>query len=370
MVAPAWVVAVRAALPSPRPQGWQALQQAVGLADSTEQEVVLVADAARADGGPADLSCWLGRSLPSNLNVVQSRVPHRPPLAGLLFRRNLRRTASKGHLLLCRDQRVAAAAANRKSWAAVVMEWHVRPDLQRRKDRQALAMADLHVTPAPGLLDDLRAAGVEERRLALVPNACGLDPARAQHRAGLQPGAKAPVVAMGLHRRGGLDLALDAWAGEPSLPPLWLVGRDQGGIRYDAWMRRIDADDRLRGRVSLLGPTWGAAREDLVDAAAAWLALYPDDEDSRTRLCPLQVVDAAGSGLPVVATSSQSVRAALAGFPHHPVVADDADSLAEAINAAITAPRPSGALAGARPRWSDRASTLRALVRERLGVEA
>jgi glycosyltransferase involved in cell wall biosynthesis len=368
MAAARWVVAVRAALPSPRPQGWQALQQAVGLAESGSGEVVLVGDAARADGGPADLEEWLGRPQPSNLRLVQSRSPHRPPLAGLLFRRGLGAVASPDRVLLCRDQRVAAAQSRRR-WAAVVMEWHVRPDVTRRQDRLALARADLHVAPSPGLAADLRSAGLSEDRLALLPNACGLDPERARQRAAGRRPDGAPVVAMGLHRRGGLDLALDAWAENPQLPPLWLVGRDEGGVRYDGWMRRIAADDRLRGRVSLLGPRWGAAREKLVDDAALWLALYPDDEDSRSCLCPLQVVDAAGSGLPVVATAIESVSAALGDFPHHPVVAGDPGSVALAVAAALAGPGPEPTSAASRPRWVDRAGQLRRLVHQRLGVE-
>jgi len=366
-----WVVAVRAALPSPRPQGWQALQQAVGLAESTAADVVLVADAGRADGGPPSLEQWLGRCVPSNLHVIQSRTPHGPPLAGLLFRRGLERSRSSGRVLLCRDQRVAASApGSRRSWAAVVMEWHVRPDLQLRQDRRALQRADLHITPSPGLAEDLRTAGVEEDRLLLLPNACGLDPARARQRAASRPAPGAPVLAMGLHRRAGLDLALDAWAANPQLPPLWLVGRDQGGVRYDTWMNRIESDPCLRGRVSLLGPRWGGDREDLVDSAALWLALYPDDDGTRSRLCPLQVVDAAGSGVPVVASSLESVTAALGNVPYHPVVPGDPDSLVRAITEAIEAPRPTGQLAASRPRWVDRAHRLRALVSERLGVDA
>ena len=368
MAAARWVVAVRAALPSPRPQGWQALQQAVGLAESGSDEVILVGDAARADGGPADIEEWLGRARPTNLRLVQSRSRHRPPLAGLLFRRGLRAVASTDRVLLCRDARVAAAQ-RRGRWAAVVMEWHVRPDVTRRQDRLALARANLHVTPSPGLAADLRAAGLSADRLALLPNACGLDPERARQRAAQQRSIDAPVVAVGLHRRGGLDLALDAWAENPQLPPLWLVGRDQGGVRYDGWMRRIAADDRLRGRVSLLGPRWGAARESLIDEAGLWLALYPLDEDSRSRLCPLQVVDAAGSGLPVVATAIESVSAALGDFPHHAVAPGDPGAVARAVGLALAAPGPEPASAAGRPRWVDRARCLRGLVSERLGVQ-
>ena len=232
------VVAVRAALPSPRPQGWQALQQAVGLAE-LGVDVVLVGDAGRPDGGPSTLESWLGRPLPSRLETRIPARPSRPPLAGLRFRLAMLR--SSGDVLLCRDPRVAAAQAGR--WPLVVMEWHIQPDLADARHRAALVGADLHVTPAPGLRDDLRAAGVAP---LLLPNACGLDRDRAlRRRATRDPSA--PVLALGLHRRGGLDDALLAWSRHPDLPPLRIAGRDQGGARVDGWQRRIDTLGRSLG---------------------------------------------------------------------------------------------------------------------------
>lgn len=365
-----WVVAVRAAVPSPRPQGWQALQQAVGLAESGCAEVHLVADAGRGDGGPDTAEAWLGRALPQALQLHQSRSPHNPPLAGVLFRRSLRSLASRDRLLLCRDPRVAASAPKRgrRHWAAVLMEWHIRPDLSMASHRRALERAELHLTPAAGLFDDLIAAGVPEDRVVLLPNACGLSVQRARARAEAKIARDAPVLALGLHRREGLDLALDAWSSQASLPPLWLVGRDQGSVRYDGWMSRIDRDQRLRGRVRLLGPCWGDAREDLLDAAALWLALYPEDDETRTRLCPLQVMDAAGSGLPVVASHLPSVSAALGEFPYGRV--RDAASLVAAVQYAAAQPRPQAALVAGRPRWGDRAQILRDVVLERLEISA
>jgi glycosyltransferase involved in cell wall biosynthesis len=365
-----WVVAVRAAVPSPRPQGWQALQQAVGLAESGCEEVHLVADAGRGDGGPDTADAWLGRSLPEALRLHQTRSPHHPPLAGVLFRRRLNSLVSTDRLLLCRDPRVAASAPTRgrRHWAAVLMEWHVRPDPAVTSHRRALERADLHLTPAHGLFADLIAAGVPEERVVLLPNACGLSAQRARVRAEVKPARDAPVLALGLHRREGLDLALDAWASHAPLPPLWLVGRDQGAVRYDGWMNRIDRDQRLRGRVRLLGPCWGDAREDLLDSASLWLALYPEDDETRTRLCPLQVMDAAGSGLPVVASHLPSVRAALGDFPYGRV--RDVASLVAAVQHATAQPRPPAELAAGRPRWGDRAQVLRDVVLERLEIPA
>lgn len=342
---PRVVVAVRAALPSPRPQGWQALQMAAGFA-SLGVDTTLVGDAGRPDGGPETLDDWLGQALPAALRLRIPATPSRPPLAGLRFRHALRRASGPDAVLLCRDPRVAAAQPASR-WARVVMEWHVRPPAP---PHEALRRPDLHVTVARGLAEDLVAAGVPPDRVLLLPNACGLDPARALAR---RPAAGGPVVAMGLHRRGGLDLALDAWAGDPSLPPLHIAGRDQGGARTRAWNERIAARD-LAGRVRLLGPVWGPAREDLLDSAAAWLAAYPDDEDTRTRLCPLQVADALGSGLPVIAPALPSVEDLAGSSPFSAYRPDDPADLARAVREALSSRFSSPP----RPTWADRAAAL------------
>ena len=344
-----WVVAVRAALPSPRPQGWQAFQQAVGLVEAGVPSVTLVGDAAMAEGVPDHLGGWLGRPLPAGLRVVRPGRPHRPPVAGLLFRRHMARVRSRESVLLCRDPRVASAEAGR--WRAVLREWHVRPDPRIARHREALAGADLHVTVASGLVADLRAAGVPAARILLLPNACGLDPARAAAR-GLGGGL---VLALGTHRRGGLDQALAAWRLEPTLPTLLIGGVDQGSSRVAGWRLRIEEDPLLRGRVELAGAAWGSAREDLLDRASVLLAPYPDDDDTARRLCPLQVADAAGSGLPLVTTDLPSIRALLEGVPAGYAPADEPSALAASVLEALSAPRPAFR---PRPGWDHRAGRL------------
>jgi len=345
-----WVVAVRAALPSPRPQGWQALQMACGLA-SPGRPVTLIGDAALPDGGPETVDAWWGGSLPDTLSV---RVPPRwasPPWAGVQFRRSLAAAASAETTLLCRDPRVAGAQPQRR-WRAVVMEWHVQPNPSDPRHRAALTRPDLHVTVAPGLVADLAAAGVARERIRLLPNACGLSRERALLRT---PRADGPVLALGLHRRDGLDEVLDAWRLDPCLPTLLIAGRDQGGSRVARWRARL-TEQGLAGRVRLIGPRWGVARDDLLDTVSAWLAPYPDDATTRTRLCPLQVVDALGSGLPLIAPSLGSVQAAAAGAPWHEYTPGDPASLAAAVRGAVQSPRVS--TPAGRPTWADRAHSL------------
>ena len=357
------VVAVRAALPSPRPQGWQATQMAFAFA-SLGLPTTLVGDPALPDGVPDTVNEWVG-DLPDCLDAVVPPAPLRPPMAGLRFRRALRTLQGTDALLLCRDPRVAAAQP-RGRWGAVVMEWHVRPDPSDRRHRRALRRADLHVTVARGLADDLLAAGVRASRLLLLHNACGLDVDRAaRRRASLGAGGPHHVLALGLHRRSGLDDALDAWASAPTLPPLHIAGRDQGGVRVGAWAVRLDALG-LTDRVKLMPPAWGVDREAILDGAACWLAAYPDDGDTRTRLSPLQVADALGSGLPLVAPDLPSVRDIAGDAPFHAYRPGDASSLAAAVHEALE--RPMVGDPARRPRWLDRARALLDVVRE--GVAA
>ena len=351
-----WVVAVRAAMPSPRPQAWQAFQQAVGLAQSGLPEVVLVADAALPDGGPDVLEDWIGHPLPRALRVIVPTRWHRPPLAGVLFRRSLRALRSREATLLCRDPRVAATEGIH--WRRLLLEWHIRPDPERPSHRRALEAADLHIAVSLGIRDDLHDVGVSPSRVVVLPNACGLDLARAVRRAeaaGQPRTSQRPVLALGLHRRSGLDQALAAWRAAPDLPPLLLGGRDQGDLRTSSWSRQVDSDPSLRGRVRFLGPVWGLDREELLDSVGLWLCLYPRDEDSVERLCPLQVADASGSGLPFVASDLPSIRHQLGHRIGELVEGEDPLVLAAAIRRGLDSP-PTAPLE--RPRWLDRARRL------------
>ena len=158
---------------------------------------------------------------------------------------------------------------------------------------------------------------------------------------------------LGLHRRSGPELALRAWSSDAALPPLSVVGRDQGGLQTRRWREAGVAGVRF------LGPRWGGEREDLLDGVAVWLAPYPDDALTRNHLCPLQVVDALGSSLPLVVPDLPSIRALTDGQKSvHHYRADDPEGLARAVRAATTSRR----VHRSRPRWCDRAVRLRSLI--------
>ena len=362
--APPWVFAVRAAMPSPRPQAWQSLQQAVAFAACVDGSIPLVADACLAHGGPSALVPWLGHPKPAALNPHIPDRWSRPPLAGFRFRRSLAALRHPQSILWCRDARVAAHEAGRsgnsRRWRAIVLEWHVRPRPEDLAHRNALAATILHVPVAEGLAADLRDCGVPESQVALVPNACGLARDRALQRARTRPRGRLPILALGLHRRPGLDEALVAWAQQPDLPPLWIGGLDVDGLRVNAWRRKVQDNPRLQGRVRFVGPVWGPEREDLLDRVGLWLALYPRDEDSEHRLCPLQVVDAVGSGLPVVASDLPSVRDALHGQQAVLVPPGDPQLLVHGLQAGLAAQR--NPHAAEVPRWKDRALALQQAV--------
>lgn len=364
----AWVVAVRAAMPSPRPQAWQAFQQAEALASVVREPVVLVADAGRPDGGPTDLADWLGRPVSRNLSVCRPQSPSRPPLAGLRFRRNLAKHRSRDAILLARDPRVVAAEA-RRPWKGVLMEWHVRPRPDSRVHRRVLAGPALHLTPSDGIAAELRKAGVDPSRIVLIPNACGLERESARRRAASGKPAQLPVLAIGLHRRSGMDLALDAWRSDSTLPQLVIAGTDQGNVRWAAWHRAIQEDSRLAGRVQLVGPRWGRCREEVLGRAAVWLALYPEDETTRELLCPLQVVDAVGSGLTLVTTDLPSTRFAVGDGVAIFVAPGDVGALVDGLHRALGSSRPPEELVVRRPRWDDRARSLVRVASEHLELQ-
>lgn len=356
-----WWIGLRAHLPSARPQAWQSAQQARALARIGE-DVLQVCFAPRPEGAFSldDLPPLDPRGGGKHA-VEQPPQTWGPPRRGLWFRARCAEAPARCDLALVRDDGpgpwLRAAAALRSPFPRL-REWHERPA------PSALHDGDLHLPVSAGFADDLRARGIPASSIEVLPNACGLDRRRATQRL-TRPAPSPSVLTLGLHRRAALDLALRCWSTHRDLPILRLGGRDEGGTRTGAWARTVAEDRDLGGRITLIGPQWGAQREDAFDDAAVVLALYPDDGDCRERICPLQVVDALGSGRPVVVSDLPSIRNLVGERPVHWVRPDGSD-LADAVRSALAdAPDPAATTV---PRWDDRALTLRAFAEHLLRI--
>ncbi len=344
---PGVVVAVRAHVPSPRPQGFQALQQALGFADRG-LPTAFVADPPAPGDGPRSVGEWLGRAHPPDLTLHLPRRDLGGSARGFQFRRTLRGLRSPTSVLWCRDARVAAAEVGH--WRLVTHEWHIRPDTADPTHRKVLDQTDLHVAVAPGLADDILFAGVSADRILLLPNATSLLRPRAVDRAARRLDRPVRALLLGLHRRPGVRLALSAWSSDPTLPPLTVAGERQG-----ADLRAWAGGPEVAG-VTWTGPAWGANREDLLDEHDLWVCPYPEDEDTARRLCPLQVCDALASGLAVVTPSLPSIDAIDPESIAHRYDADSPESLAAAVHRAVT--QRARGRPELRPRWEDRADRL------------
>jgi len=174
----------------------------------------------------------------------------------------------------------------------------------------ALARVDLAVANSPPALDALRAAGVAEAKLALVPNAVELPPPVAdraawRHRLGITDEAVAGVMLAHLHANKDHATLLRAWAvlarGAPAADPvLILAGRDDGGL---AALRALAQELGIAGLVRFPG-----AVDDIGGLlAASDLGVF----SSRSEGCPNGVLEAMAAGLAVAATDLPGIRWAL-----------------------------------------------------------
>jgi glycosyltransferase involved in cell wall biosynthesis len=184
-----------------------------------------------------------------------------------------------------------------------------------------------------------RAAGIDDARVSVIPNALDLQPFRAAEPADLRSelgiDAQTPlgIVVGNLRAQKGIDVLLDAMSRTKSpmaaSAALAVVGRDGDDPNYVELCRRAAA--RLGNRVRFLG-----ARTDVPRLLrAADFAVIP----SRYESGPLTLIEAMAAGLPVVGTrvGDIGIRAAALGVDGL-VAPGDSNALAAAIDTLLGLP--------------------------------
>ena len=201
-------------------------------------------------------------------------------------------------------------------------------------ERWCYERADIVIAPSAAMLADLRALGVTMRRSAVVPNPMRVAPAPVAAQ-------REPIVVVSgrLEWRKGQDIAIRAVqrmlnAGVECR--LVLAGRDTRTGPLDSLMRaHLESiiEPGLRGRIEFAG---ALGREEL-DAllARAACSVFP----SRYENYPYAVAEAIAAGTPAIVSDVGGMRE-LVGDHGLVVPAEDAESLAAAIERVLRAPEP------------------------------
>lgn len=194
--------------------------------------------------------------------------------------------------------------------------------------------ADIVIAPSSAMLADLRAMGVSLRRSAVVPNPMRIDAER-------EPFKREPIVVVSgrLEWRKGQDLAVRAMqrllAGGVACR-LVLAGRDTKtgplGTSMRAHLESI-IEPRFSGRIEFAGPLGRADLDALLARAAC--SVFP----SRYENYPYAVAEAIALGSPAIVSDVGGMRE-LVGDHGLVVPAEDAESLASAIERVLRAPEP------------------------------
>lgn len=228
---------------------------------------------------------------------------------------------------------------------------HVAPrtlgKLRELEDR-CLAAADLIVTPAQTIAANLAARGVDEARIAVVPNGADLAPDAPPPRGAP---ARYLVYVGALQPWQGVDVALKAMALLADLPDLKLAilsshhrGRSKPLRRL---ARRLGVADRLIWRHQL---SRGMVARWLQHSAASLAPLTASARNLDQGCCPIKVLEAMAAGAPVIASDLPSVRELIAdGSTGRLVPPDRPEELARAARILLEFPAEARAM-GARGR--------------------
>ena len=210
------------------------------------------------------------------------------------------------------------------------------PRIQRALYRQLYKRADSIICQSEAMAGDMqRVAGIERKKLAVLPNPIDTDRIRSRVRRNDAPGSDigAHLLAVGrLSHEKGLDLLLHAFAEvRRGYPDIDLTLAGEGPQREE--LLRIHHDLQLEGVVHFAGQI-----DDLTHLfAGSTLFVLP----SRHEGMPNALLEAAAAGLPLVATpASEGLVALLRGQPGVWIASDaSAPAIARAILASLRALR-------------------------------
>jgi glycosyltransferase involved in cell wall biosynthesis len=306
-------------------------------------EVVTTADAAP-ESRPYQVR-WVSRALPRGVRharvvtVIRDRATH----ADVVYATSMLGRASLGSALARRPlvvKLVADEAYERARRLGLFdgdldefqrFKGGARIRLLRQARDRALVRVDALVCPSAYLASRAVAWGLDEERVAIVPNAAPPLPAlpeREEARAGVAADGPTLAFAGRITRQKALEVAFDALARVEGVSLLVAgEGPDLPHLRRDATERGLD------GRIRFLGPL---GRDDVL---ALFRAADASLLTSSWENFPHTVVEALAVGTPVVATAVGGVPELVRDGENGLLVpAGDAEALAAAIRRLIAEP--------------------------------
>ena len=284
----------------PRPQPLQILSAAAGIADAGG-EVTLVMDG-RAGHTRAHVEAHLGRPLGSLMDLVLVQGDH-PGIRGLRRRITLARLLRQPwDAVLTRDFRLCVLLDRLRSRNApgrLIHEWHSVPSALGQGgegEERAARTADAHVFVSPGLghfVSDRFSIG--NALSTVLPNGCWIDAESTARCLAALPDARRVLTAGLFHQPADGKLLVRVAQGIGPRLQITVAGSAPPQL------------DGIEG-VTTLGTLPPARMPDLGPGSLCQLALYRDDLNTRQFACPLKVVAAMASGVPLVATDLPTVR--------------------------------------------------------------
>ncbi|GAB4479203.1 MAG: hypothetical protein Kow00124_24510 [Anaerolineae bacterium] len=246
------------------------------------------------------------------------------------------------------EQTGAAFVATLNSWAALEYGGSLKARLYDTLERRIRRVTDMNIAVSPEIAAHLRADGVPDSHIALIPNAVAIEPgaipdirARLIEEAGLPPEAVICCAVGRLVEAKGFDTLIASTARiAERLPAFHCVIVGDGHLREEltAQIARLG----LESRVQLLG--FRSHDEVLAIVKAADLFTMP----SRSEGTPVALLEAAGLGKPIAAARVGGIPDVITSGEHGLLVEPgDEEGLAEALLRLAASPEEAARLAAA-----------------------